>query len=265
MRHYERENSNMRKFFSELATIAAKESLPLFRSGLSVDNKLAKGFDPVTEADKATERAIRTFIESRFPEHGILGEEYGLVREEASLRWVIDPIDGTRAYITGIPVWGTLVGLLDNGKATHGMMSQPYLGELFYGGPEGSVLIKGDTQTALKTNQCIDIASAKIMSAGPEFWTDTEKPKLDILAAQSQLIRYGADCYAFAMVASGEVDVVVECGLKPYDICGLIPIIEGAGGMVAQPDGAPAEEGGIIIAAATPELFKSVARLWDED
>lgn len=255
----------MRAFFSELAALSASETLPLFRSGLSVANKLDKGFDPVTEADKATERALRAMIEARFPDHGILGEEYGLVRPEASHRWVIDPIDGTRAFITGIPVWGTLVGLLEDGRATHGMMAQPYLDEIFYGDKDGSVLLKGEVQQALKTSPCTDIAEAKVMSAGPEFWTDAEKPKLDALAAQSRLIRYGADCYAFAMLATGAVDIVVECGLNPYDICGLIPVIEGAGGVVAQPDGARAEEGGIVIAAATPALFVAVASLWDKD
>jgi len=236
--------------------------LPLFRSGLSVDNKLDDGFDPVTEADKATERAIRTLIEATFPDHGILGEEYGLVREDAKHRWVIDPIDGTRAFITGIPVWGTLVGLLEDGRATHGMMAQPYLGELFYGDKDGSVLMKNGETRSLKTSNCTEISKAKTMSAGPEFWTEQEKPKLDAIADQSQLIRYGADCYAFAMLASGEVDIVVECGLNPYDICGLIPVIEGAGGVVAQPDGARAEEGGIVIAAATPALFDAVVKLW---
>lgn len=252
----------MRDFFCQLADVAAAASLPLFRNGLAVENKLSEGFDPVTEADKATERVIRDMIAQHYPDDGILGEEYGATNEDAARCWVIDPIDGTRAYITGIPIWGTLVGLLDGGRAVAGMMSQPYVEEIFYGDREGSVLMRHGVMTPLKVSTCMQLPHAKVMSSGPDFWTPQERGALDGIVDAARLMRYGADCYAFAMLAAGEVDVVVECGLQPHDICGLIPVIEGAGGVVANPQGNRVEGGGTVIAAATAELFEDVAQFW---
>lgn len=252
----------MRDFFCQMAAVAAEASLPLFRSGLSVDNKLLEGFDPVTEADKATERAIRGLIALHYPDDGILGEEFGASNQNAERCWVIDPIDGTRAFITGIPVWGTLVGHLVAGQAVAGMMSQPYLGEMFYGDAKGSVMMRDNAITPLSTSHCMRLEDAKVMSSGPEFWTAEERGALDGIVNAARLIRYGADCYAFAMVAAGAVDVVVECGLQPHDICGLIPVIEGAGGVVASPQGKRVEGGGTVIAAANQALFDEVAQFW---
>lgn len=251
-----------RDFFCQIAAVAAEASLPLFRNGLAVDNKLSDGFDPVTEADKATERAIRDLIAAHYPDDGILGEEYGASNVGAARSWVIDPIDGTRAFITGIPIWGTLVGHLVEGRAVAGMMSQPYLGEIFYGDQSGSVMMRHGVTSSLKTSACQQLKHAKVMSSGPDFWTSEERGALDGIVDVARLMRYGADCYAFAMVAAGEVDVVVECGLQPHDICGLIPVIEAAGGVVATPKGARAEGGGTVIAAANQALFEEVAQCW---
>jgi histidinol phosphatase-like enzyme (inositol monophosphatase family) len=243
--------------FLDIADAAAAASLPHFRTVLSVSNKLAEGFDPVTEADTATERAIRALIESEFPEDGILGEEFGMVRADAPYRWVIDPIDGTRAFISGLPVWGTLVGRLDRGKAVAGMMAQPFTGEVFIADGTRAERIWRGVSAPLKASGCKRLSEAKLFTTSPHLFQGELRKRFDALETQVRLFRYGTDCYAFAMVAAGFADLVIDPGLKPYDIVGLIPLIEQAGGVVATLAGGPPEEGGDIIAAATPELLNA--------
>lgn len=245
-------------FFEKLAAAAAAESLPRFRQFNEIDNKYTVGFDPVTEADRAAERAIRALIGEEFPDHGILGEEYGAYNTDSSHVWVIDPIDGTRAFISGLPVWGTLVGLTIDGDAKAGMMSQPFTGELFYSDGNGSYLSHGQAPLRrLKTRQTTELKEATLFTTTPMLFSDEKRTGFDRLENEVRLSRYGVDCYAFAMLAGGFADVVFECGLQPYDIVALIPIIEQAGGVITQIDGGPAEAGGDVIAAATKELHQA--------
>mgnify|MGYP000874901797 CR=1 FL=1 len=244
-------------FMRRIARAAAAETLPRFRSAATVANKEAAGFDPVTEADRQAELAIRALISAEFPDHGILGEEHGSHNLESRHVWVIDPIDGTRAFISGIPLWGTLVGLTADGQAVAGLMSQPFTGELFYANAEGSHYEGPGGPRRLATRKTTRLADATLFTTTPALFKGDARGRYDRFETMVQLARYGTDCYAFAMLAAGTVDVVVDPGLKPYDIVALIPIIEKAGGVITTFDGAPAENGGDILAAATPELHEA--------
>ncbi len=245
-------------FFSLIAKAAADEALPYFRSAPDVENKADGGFDPVTEGDKAVERAIRALIAEHFPGDGILGEEYGLENPDSRYRWVIDPIDGTRAFLCGLPVWGTLVGLMDDGDAIAGMMAQPFTGELFCAGRDGKALYHGPSGTrTLATRTTGTLEEAILMTTDPNIHKGKDADDYDRLEAKVRLKRYGTDCYAYAMLAAGQVDIVCESGLHPYDIVGLIPPIERAGGVITQWDGGPAEAGGRILACANARLHEA--------
>ena len=244
-------------FFEEIAEAAAAATLPYFRTAMAVDNKIDGGFDPVTEADKSAELANRALIERDYPIDGIHGEEYGLVRDKAKRRWVIDPIDGTRAFISGLPVWGTLVGLTDNGISIAGMMAQPFTGELFMADGTRAIRTWRGQTADLKVSACKSLSTAKLFTTSPHLFKGAMRARFDGLETQVRLSRYGTDCYAFAMLAAGFADIVIDPGLQPYDIVALIPLIEQAGGIVTTFDGARAESGGDIIAAATPELHQA--------
>ena len=241
-------------FFRRLAVAAAAETLPRFRQPHKIANKVEGGFDPVTEGDREAERAIRGIIEAEFPGHGLLGEEFGAKHLPNRHSWVIDPIDGTRAFISGLPLWGTLVGLLEDDDAVAGMMSQPFTGELFhavdgkahYEGPGGPRL--------LATRDTTDLADATLCTTTPSLFPDGERARYDRVEKAVRLARYGTDCYAYCMLAAGQIDLVVETGLQPYDIVALVPIIEAAGGVITTLDGGPAEQGGFVVAAATAQL-----------
>ncbi|WP_157016323.1 histidinol-phosphatase [Mesorhizobium xinjiangense] len=249
------------EFLRRIATAAAGESLPRFRRAGAVANKLESGFDPVTEADRETERVIRALIEAEYPRDGILGEEHGGKPGETGRVWVIDPIDGTRAFISGIPLWGTLVGLTENGRAVCGLMSQPFTGELYYATGEGAFYDGPGGARRLETRRTTRLDEATLCTTTPALFDTRRRALYDRVEEAVRLPRYGTDCYAYAMVAAGHVDLVIECSLNPYDIVGLIPIIEQAGGIVTTWQGGPAEEGGDIIAAATPELHRAALDL----
>jgi len=247
-------------FMRRLAAAAAAETLPRFRQNAAVANKEATRFDPVTEADREAERAIRAMLRERFPGHGLLGEEWGGENLENRHVWVIDPIDGTRAFISGLPVWGTLIGLLEDGDAIAGLMAQLFTGELFlavngqatYDGPGGP--------SALRTRRTARLTEATLCTTSPALY-GTARAAYDRLEGAVRMARYGTDCYAFAMLAAGHVDLVAEAGLQPYDIVALIPLIEAAGGVVTDWSGGPAEKGGMILASATPELHEAALAL----
>ncbi|HEY4193069.1 MAG TPA: histidinol-phosphatase [Mesorhizobium sp.] len=243
------------EFMRRIAQAAAAETLPRFRRQGAVSNKEQGSFDPVTEADREAERAIRALINAEFPGHGILGEEHGSENMDSRHVWVIDPIDGTRAYISGLPVWGTLVGLTVDGDAVAGMMSQPFTGELFYANASGSHYEGPGGPRKLDTRKTTRLADATLFTTTPALFKGKEsRARYDSLESRVQLARYGVDCYAYAMLASGCVDIVVDPGLKPYDIVALIAVIEKAGGVVTTFEGGPAEKGGDILAASTLEL-----------
>ncbi|WAP70827.1 histidinol-phosphatase [Jiella pelagia] len=249
-------------FLLKLADAADRETLPRFRAGGGIDNKLSGGaFDPVTEADRAAEQAIRQVIGESFPDHAIVGEEFG-ESGEGDHRWIIDPIDGTRAFITGIPVWGTLIGHYVGGRARMGIMSQPFTGERFFADGSGSFLKRGDGEARpIAVRKTEKISDATLFSTSPRLFSGDLLGRFEALETAARLTRFGTDCYAFAMLAAGHVDLVVESGLKPYDIAALIPLIEQAGGIVTTFAGDRPEEGGDILAAATPELHEAARRI----
>lgn len=245
-------------FFHMVAEAAAKAALPYFRCDPDIENKADGGFDPVTEADKAVERAIRDLIGAHYPGHGILGEEYGLENPDSTRRWVIDPIDGTRSFISGIPLWGTLVGLLEDGDAVAGMMAQPFTGELFWAGRTGGSHYDGPGgPRQLATRATAALGDAVLLTTDPFLQTGGDGDAYGRLEASVRLKRYGTDCYGYAMLASGQVDIVCEAGLHVYDIVGLIAPIERAGGVVTNWDGGAAEAGGRILASANAHLHEA--------
>jgi histidinol-phosphatase len=245
----------VRELLVAAAEIAAHETLPLFRTAMSVDNKQARGFDPVTEADRRAEQVVRNLITSHFPDHGIIGEEWDDKQTDSPFRWIIDPIDGTRAFICGIPLWGTLIGLTVDGRAVAGLMSQPFTGETFIALPGEAYAARTGHYAALSTSGTTSLAAAKLMTTTPQLFREGSlRAAYDALERAVLLPRYGADCYAYCLLAAGHIDLVVEPGLKVVDIAPLVPIIREAGGVVTKFDGGPAEEGGDVVAAATPQL-----------
>ena len=220
-------------FLIELNAAAAGAILPLFRGDHGLSNKFEVGFDPVTEADKGAERAIRALITARYPHHGVIGEEYGEDRPDSEWVWVLDPVDGTRAFIAGLPLWTTLIGLRHQGRPVLGSIGQPFLGELYLGHAGGSRLISGGASRPLKVRACPKLTDAIIATTDPEAcFTGAELGAWTQVRAAARLARLGCDAYAFAMVAAGTLDLVVEAGLKSWDIESAIPLIAGAGGIV---------------------------------
>ena len=248
------------EFLDRLADAAAGAIMPHFRTRFVVEHKGGDGFDPVTVADRAAEEAMRRLISATFPDHGIVGEEFPSERADAENVWVLDPIDGTRAFISGLPLWGTLIGLLSGGKPVLGMMAQPFTGERYAGdGTKAWYAGPGGAKT-LATRRCDRLADATLFTTSPFLFDAVELPAYRRVEAAARLTRYGCDCYAYAMLAAGHADVVVEAGLKPYDIVALIPVIEGAGGVVTTWDGGSAANGGRIVATGDPRLHEAVLR-----
>lgn len=243
-------------FLLELAAIAGAETLARFRAPLAVENKAGGGgFDPVTAADRAAEAALRRAISARFPGHGIVGEEEGDRAGHGPWSWIIDPIDGTRSYVCGMPTWGTLIGLLEDGVPRYGMMSQPFVGEHFIGGGGSAELHRADGVRRLACRGARGLGEATLFATTPDMFTPgAERAAFDALAARVRLTRFGADCYGYCLLAAGYVDLVVEANLGYYDIAPLIPIIECAGGVVCDWEGRPVRGAGRAVAAATPAL-----------
>jgi histidinol phosphatase-like enzyme (inositol monophosphatase family) len=252
----------VRNTLLDAATVAAEHTLPRFRTALAVDNKLATGFDPVTDADREAERAIRALLAERFPDHGIIGEELDDKATTGRYSWIIDPIDGTRAFITGVPVWGTLLGLMVDGRSVAGLMAQPFTGEIYLSVPGHTRYHRGTESIPLKTSAVTELGKARVSATSPEQFVKKQHARAwTALLAETLVVRYGLDCYAYCLLAAGHLDIVVETGLKNVDIAPLIPIIEGAGGIVTTWDGGPAERGGDCLAAATPELHAAAMRV----
>jgi histidinol-phosphatase len=241
-------------FALELARTAGGIAQAHFRRAFTIENKGDTAFDPVTSADRAIERVLRANIVERYPEHGIVAEEEGERPASSDYTWFIDPIDGTRAFMTGSPLWGTLVGLTHRGLPLFGLLAQPVLEEIFFGGPSGSWLIKSDGRDRLKSRACTTLKDAVLASTHPSMFSGAAATAFASLAERCLLHRFGGDCYNYAMLAAGFIDLVVEGKLKPYDIVPLIPILEAAGCVVTDWKGRRPLSGGYVIAAATPEL-----------
>jgi len=254
-------------FVERLATIAGETILPFFRTSLGTQDKSSGGmFDPVTEADHAAEAAMRRLVQETFPQHGIIGEEFGSLRADAEYVWVLDPIDGTKAFIAGLPTWGTLIGLLHEGRPTYGMMVQPFTQERFvgdgaYASWRGPGLDHKITQRKLRSRPCPSLAEATLMTTSPLLYTPETRVAFERVEGKVRLSRYGCDCYAFAMLAAGHVDCVIEAGVQTYDIAPLMPIVEGAGGIVTCWDGTSAVHGGDVVACGDKALHAEVLAL----
>lgn len=238
-------------FLVELNHAAAGAILPLFRGDHGLSNKYEVGFDPVTEADKGAERAIRALITARYPDHGVIGEEYGEDRPDAEFVWVLDPVDGTRAFIAGLPLWTTLIGLRFQGSPVLGSIGQSYLDEIYIGHAGGSRLLTRGGSRPLKVRPCPKLTSAIIATTDPEAcFNGAELGAWTQVRAAARLARLGCDAYAYAMVAAGTMDMVIEAGLKSWDIEAAIPVIAGAGGLTTNWRGEPVgRHGGQIVIA----------------
>ena len=256
------ESLELSRFAAELATASGDVILPFFRSAFRVEDKSSDGtFDPVTEADHAAELVMRRRIEEVFPTHGIIGEEFGSVREDAEYAWVLDPVDGTRAFVAGLPLWGTLIGLMRGGVPTYGVVHQPFIGEMFAGDGHQASYRGPSGERTLRTRRCAAIGDAVLSSTSPRLFEGAPLAAFEAIESAVRLTRFGYDCYAYAMLAAGHIDLVIESGLKPYDVVALIPIIEGAGGIVTTWDGGTAAAGGSIVACGDPRLHEIVLPL----
>ena len=237
-------------FVDDLAAVSGETILPFFRTALSIEDKGSnRGFDPVTAADHAAETAMRALIRRTFPDHGIVGEEYGAERTEAEYVWVLDPIDGTKSFIAGMPAWGTLIGLLRQGAPVFGMMSQPFTRERF-SGDGGAARYNGPAgKRDLRVRPCTGLSEALLFTTSPLLMSESDRAAFGKVEQAVRLSRYGGDCYAYCMLAAGHIDLVIETELKPYDVLPLIPIILGAGGLITTWEGGSPNGGGRIIAA----------------
>jgi histidinol phosphatase-like enzyme (inositol monophosphatase family) len=249
-------------FIGRLATSSGETILPFFRTSLSIDNKSSShDFDPVTEADRAAEAVMRRLIKANFPQHGIVGEEFGSEREDAEYVWVLDPIDGTKSFISGFPIWGTLIALLHRGNPVFGMMHQPFIGERF-SGDSGSARYQGPSgERKLAVRRCATLSEASCFTTSPLLMNTTDREAFHRVEAGVRLTRYGGDCYSYCMLAAGHLDLVIETELKPYDIAALIPIVTGAGGVITTWEGGPAQGGGRIVAAGDPRVHEAALKL----
>src|SRR6201993_822290 len=241
---------DLKGFLDRLAAASSEVILPYFRTSLSVEDKsLGAGFDPVTVADRAAEQAMRALIREHFPSHGIVGEEYGADRPDADYVWFLDPIDGTKSFISGMPAWGTLIALLRSGQPVFGMMNQPFTRERF-SGDGGRAHYRGPIgERDLRVRACADLAKAVLFTTSPLLMNTHDRETFGRVEAAVRLSRYGGDCYAYCMLAAGHVDLVIETELKPYDVLPLMPIIVGAGGVITTWEGGAPHAGGRIIAA----------------
>lgn len=245
-----------------MADAARAVILPYFRAThLGTENKDQSGFDPVTLADREAEKAMRAILATRRPHDAIFGEEFGKTAGTSGLTWVLDPIDGTRGFISGTPTWGVLISAMVADGPVFGIVDQPYIQERFVGGLGHSFVNGPMGMRSLGTSQVATLDQAIIMTTFPEVGTDQEAKGFHSIASQAKLVRYGMDCYAYALLASGQVDLVIEAGLNAYDIQGPLAVIEAAGGSVTNWSGGPAFDGGQVIAAANPKLLAQVLPL----
>jgi histidinol phosphatase-like enzyme (inositol monophosphatase family) len=245
----------------EAADAARVETLRHFRAdGLTAVSKTV-AFDPVTIADRASETAMRAVIARLRPEDAILGEEFAESKGTSGLTWVIDPIDGTRAYLSGTPTWGVLVAVSNESGPLFGIIDQPYIGERFSGGFGRADCIGPRGRTSLGTRPPRPLSEAILFTTFPEVGTEADRLAFRRVSEAARLTRYGMDCYAYALVAAGQIDLVIEAGLQPYDIHAPIAVIEAAGGIVTDWHGGPAHGGGRVIAAANRDVHAAALAL----
>lgn len=271
------------KLAHHLADLSAEAILPHFREALMVENKatktsssaMVKGdrdganpaqYDPVTVADRAAEKIIREHLIEAVPDHGIIGEEFAETAGASSYCWIIDPIDGTRSFIMGYPIWGTLIGLKQENQPVLGLMNQPFTGERFWSDGSNSFMRYGSNAAArkLRTRDCKVLTDAIFSTTDPYYFTDGYEDRcFRAVSRKAAMTRFGGDCYAYAMLAAGLVDIILETDLKPYDIVALIPIIEHAGGVITSWDGGTPVHGNRVLASANAALHEQALKLLD--
>ena len=242
-------------FAEELASAARAQTLTRWEGGFRTENKATNGFDPVTEADRSAEQAMRKLVAERFPEHGVTGEEWPDHLPGSEHVWSLDPIDGTRSYICGLPTWVTLIAFLEKGEPKIGLIDAPALGETYVGYDDHASLRRKHGWKPIRTSSCSNLAEARISTTDPFLFDEREREAFDRLRRNARTVRFGFDGYAYARLAAGYIDLVVEGGLKPHDYNALIPLVSAAGGTIGDWGGGRNFAGGNIIAAASPALF----------
>ena len=250
-------------FANRLADAGGAVIRPYFRKPITVSHKEGKAaFDPVTEADRGAERAIRDMIARERPDDAILGEEFGETKGKNKYRWVLDPVDGTRAFITGRHEWGSLIALEESGVPVLGILDQPVLGERFIGAGSAAHLVQAGRTIRLKTRECAELKDATLCATDPSaYFSKPETEAFGRVKAQARLTRYGGDCYIFAALALGFVDLVIEAGFHAWDAAALIPIVQGAGGVMTSWDGGSAASGKTILAAGDKRVHAAAMKL----
>lgn len=245
-------------FAATLADAARAVIRPHFRTSVAIDRKSDN--TPVTIADRDAETAMRALIGQIYPEHGIIGEEFGNVAGAEDLTWVLDPIDGTKSFISGRPIFGTLIALVQGGQPILGIIDQPILDERWIGAEGHPTLFNGNEIT---TRPCGALGDAMANSTSPDLFTGADVATFATLSNAVWHMQYGGDCYAYAMLAIGFLDLVVEADLKPYDFCALAPIVSGAGGMITdwQGESLTLESDGHVAATGDPSLMPHVIKL----
>ncbi len=250
---------------SAMADAASAALLPMFRSrDLVTDDKGDGRFDPVTAADRASEAAMRAVLAARRPNDSILGEEQAAKHGTSGLTWVIDPIDGTRAFISGLPTWGVLIAVNAGDEPLFGIVDQPFTGERFAGGFGRAELRRNGTVRQLGTRPCPSLSEATVFTTYPEVGTAEEGAGFHAVSRHCRLTRYGTDCYAYALLALGHVDLVIEAGLQPYDIQAPQAVVQAAGGIVTDWRGGPAHGGGRVLAAGDTRTHSAALEILRE-
>lgn len=254
--------ANFVEFACALADAARAATLPVAAGALAVEDKGAGGrFDPVTAADRDAERAMRAMIEAAFPEHGISGEEFGAKPSAGRHCWSLDPIDGTRAFICGLPSWTTLIALLEDGAPVLGLIDAPAIGERYLAADGDGRLLAGGAARPLAASGCRTLAEARLATTDPFLFEGAERAAFDRLRQSVRTARYGYDAYAYARLAAGGLDLVAESGLQPHDIHALVPVVRAAGGHIGNWRGGTDLGQGDVVAAATPALYEQAVRM----
>lgn len=249
-------------FAEELAKAARAEALRWDEREWGIEDKSqGAAFDPVTKADRAVERVLRDLIEARWPEHGIAGEEFAVKPAAGRYSWSLDPIDGTRSFICGVPTWTVLIALLEEGRPIVGVIDVPRLGERYTGHGDTARLLTSSGARSIRTSNCRDLRDARLATTDPYLFSSTEKAGFERIRNQVRMTRYGLDAYAYARVAAGGLDLVIESGLKPHDFNALIPVVTAAGGAVSNWHGEDDCSDGTLVAAASPALLGEAVAL----
>lgn len=251
-----------RVFAERLADAARAQTLPRFRAGVAISNKAGIWFDPVTDADREAERQLRAMIAAVYPRHGVIGEEFGSERIEAEFRWVLDPVDGTRAFVCGAATWATLIALEKAGKPMIGVIDQPYTDERWIGADGGTLFMRGEASSLCRTSGLADLKAARISTTDPRrtgYFSADESDAFARLCDRGLVARFSMDAYAYGLLALGELDIVCESSLKRHDWSALAPVVEGAGGVITGWRGEPLGEcaRGRVLASASPALHKA--------